>query len=570
MKRFLHFLGIFFALCMLPSISASAETKTMYIRGFIPSDEVYVYRIAYRSESGDYLWESQVVDWLETDGTNYENLTPVGLANTMVAERSQEFCELLLMGLRNETTGTVNLPKIKLTGQTYYEEDLEQGFYIILPKGDKRVYSLKWVALKNATLNVIYGAEDYSLPEFEYTIENKTTDRGIDEDGRLWMAADDETQISLTIGIPDYPAYYTNGKLISAISVQVPSGLILTDSSLVLKGVLGGVTDTLTLGSDYSIQNIQHTNAYYLTADAPYFYGTDNSWFYEPDGGMLINGTVTDAVATVNDLNDVSYTEENFEVHSDIHLLVLSVDTDIEYDELQISLCVTKDDTANDDCMYEVNVGYMYSTSAIDPNERAGSYNLFEIASLGVKVTVLAGDGFNSYDISTLMAEADRLPGAIIQLCRLIDVYDISSSDYRLNQALSNLELGTYYVTYNNEGTEAYLYGQIGTLTTDDNGEASYGGLPRADYLLREIQFPEGYMLSRESFIIDYDDWENSAIMEGNYLCDTLWLDYEGAELPDTGGVGTYYFTIIGILLMLLVLILLIIKTKKKKDDEEE
>lgn len=47
----------------------------------------------------------------------------------------------------------------------------------------------------------------------------------------------------------------------------------------------------------------------------------------------------------------------------------------------------------------------------------------------------------------------------------------------------------------------------VGTLTTDENGDASVGQLLKDDYIIKETKAPEGYEKSDEEIVVNYDDF---------------------------------------------------------------
>ena len=93
------------------TVSYAAATSSIVFDGLEVGDLVEIYRICNYDDSSDtYTWASAVTTWMTTNRTGqfYDDLTPNGLSK-MKAKNSKEFCELLLDGLKNTSTGVANL-----------------------------------------------------------------------------------------------------------------------------------------------------------------------------------------------------------------------------------------------------------------------------------------------------------------------------------------------------------------------------------------------------------------------------------------------------------------------------
>lgn len=76
-------------------------------------------------------------------------------------------------------------------------------------------------------------------------------------------------------------------------------------------------------------------------------------------------------------------------------------------------------------------------------------------------------------------------------------------------------------------------------------------------YVIMESTFPYGYEYTRTFLNIEEADWDDDSYMEGNYTFDSLWLNYPGLYLPNTGSRGTRVITIVGIIICVVSLVLL-------------
>ena len=89
---------------------------------------------------------------------------------------------------------------------------------------------------------------------------------------------------------------------------------------------------------------------------------------------------------------------------------------------------------------------------------------------------------------------------------------------------------GAVFAVSNSDGAE------VGRLTTDANGEAILSGLLRGDYTVKEVQAPEGYLLSGDSYSVKADMFDvakvatltvvnNKAEAKRNLYVTKKWVD---------------------------------------------
>lgn len=96
-------------------------------------------------------------------------------------------------------------------------------------------------------------------------------------------------------------------------------------------------------------------------------------------------------------------------------------------------------------------------------------------------------------------------------------------------------------------------------MISDKDGVVSFNGLEEGSYQLEEIQAPAGYTLLTDRInitisgdkgvAVDPDGQGNQYAVEGGYVVTTI-KNNKGFTLPSTGGMGTYLFTIGGIVIM--------------------
>lgn len=95
-------------------------------------------------------------------------------------------------------------------------------------------------------------------------------------------------------------------------------------------------------------------------------------------------------------------------------------------------------------------------------------------------------------------------------------------------------------------------------LTTDDNGKAISPDLPCDTYFLVETKAPNGYYLLDEAISVTVV----SSVM--NTITTVEIANQRGNILPETGGIGTTWFSIIGSIFTITAIVLLIFKKRIK------
>ena len=142
------------------------------------------------------------------------------------------------------------------------------------------------------------------------------------------------------------------------------------------------------------------------------------------------------------------------------------------------------------------------------------------------------------------------------------------------------------------DGTITYLAGT--TLTSGSDGKFVIAGLDAGSYYLRETKAPAGYNLLKNDISVTItatldksennpaltelklsvkEDKEGAAATESNGVLDTGVVSTDimnnsGAQLPETGGMGTTLFYVLGGILVLVAIILLV--TRKRMSHTEK
>ena len=107
-----------------------------------------------------------------------------------------------------------------------------------------------------------------------------------------------------------------------------------------------------------------------------------------------------------------------------------------------------------------------------------------------------------------------------------------------------NEETGVY--TYNPNSTRQ----NATTVVTGTNGEVKVEGLDKGTYHFTETKAPNGYSINEEGKNIALGTNIEKATAKFEAAGDLTLKDSQLSSLPSTGGMGTYLFTIIGVVVM--------------------
>lgn len=132
------------------------------------------------------------------------------------------------------------------------------------------------------------------------------------------------------------------------------------------------------------------------------------------------------------------------------------------------------------------------------------------------------------------------------------------------------LENNQYEVCAMEAGTEEGKCSKthVTSFTTDDSGNIYIKGIDAATYHLHEVNPPAGYNKLDGSIEVVITAEENDDATELSYQTVNKTIENNtGVELPDTGGVGTTIFYIVGGLLAVAAVVLLV--TKKRMASAE-
>lgn len=166
-------------------------------------------------------------------------------------------------------------------------------------------------------------------------------------------------------------------------------------------------------------------------------------------------------------------------------------------------------------------------------------------------------------------AEGVKLPGASFKIARLATEAEIA--DESVTKATLVLEEEELTVVFEAFHATKDLSGEkVYEVTTDETGAAVIYGLAYGNYYIVETKAPAGYnlltqpiavIIDEASHLTEVDGWKDT---EGNVVDNTIHVVNTKFVLPQTGGIGTTVFTVVGLGLIGTACCLLLINRKKK------
>ncbi len=302
--------------------SYAADSAHLIFQGLQVSDVVEIYRICnYDDSSSSYTWASAVTTWMSEKRTGqfYADLSTDAFSK-MKASSAREFCELLLDGLKNTSTGVANLQGLSFT----YEigggnaVTIDPGYYIVLPKGASRVYDLKWFKLTPGEEKTItYTTDDFSVPSITTSLKNDTSDRGLVDEVVPLTELDDQVTVTSIVNMPAYNEMYSDGKRILNVTFVIPYGMEYVADSLSLATVDGEEHTTALPDTAYTVMNYNNVQLYKDYSGNFIFFGLQD-YYYEPDGNHLVgpDGTLEQALSTYNTAYGTQYELEESHIET--------------------------------------------------------------------------------------------------------------------------------------------------------------------------------------------------------------------------------------------------------------
>ena len=217
--------------------------------------------------------------------------------------------------------------------------------------------------------------------------------------------------------------------------------------------------------------------------------------------------------------------------------------------------------------------GYAIKESAIGSGTNCENHLASDIA------TFIMGNNTDSKDVIVEKDYSNGILGIIAYTNEPVNdswgIKKVSSTNGTL--AVENAEFTlistdkkvTYYGKTNADGLVLWY--------TDAKHTSSLAEIPRGAYTLAETKAPNGYALSNETWTVEVStDGALKKITSSNNevatetVDKTVYYKFENTaiyELPNSGGMGTYLFTISGVAILMTAL-LLFIQNKRRKEGQ--
>lgn len=268
--------------------------------------------------------------------------------------------------------------------------------------------------------------------------------------------------------------------------------------------------------------NVTHTGdtlIYSITTNVPYIAPTDTDktfWVYDELTGATYNqdAKITLGKTDVTDDYDIDYTETGkFKV--DLSGMINSANSNAG---TLVTIEYTVTVTSEDDTI---------TNKAKAGHENGEDYGSKEIKTYEGNITLTKYASDNNNDDLT---DNEKLAGA---------GFEVKKGDEVLT--FTELEDGVYKYDPNGKVTEVF---------TKADGTVKIQGLDVGTYKFTEKTAPKGYSVTQTSSTATLAVTEEGGVAAGVLTQTTEMIDTRLSSLPSTGGMGTYLFTIIGVVVM--------------------
>lgn len=159
------------------------------------------------------------------------------------------------------------------------------------------------------------------------------------------------------------------------------------------------------------------------------------------------------------------------------------------------------------------------------------------------------------------------------------DIYSYGLQVFKVDSANHNTKIGA--VTFAVYKGASATGTPIANITTNDEGVASLKGLDVGNYTLVETKTATGYVLDNTPFTITITDEDVDGIVDASpsgaiyspsetpgFVKTTITNTKGNYNLPQTGGIGTWVFTIIGLMVMVIAAAIIVMSSKKRRTNK--
>lgn len=359
------------------------------------------------------------------------------------------------------------------------------------------------------------------------------------------------------IGVPDNTGYVQRN-YIDIDGGAAEDTFVLTTND---KTSLPGMNKTIVLGDGTEVDkdNVAagDTVKFQLESNVPE--NLEDYVDYTPDDPDIVPNSIGDAGKYTLVFHD--------EMHEKLALNENSIQVMLGDDEIADEY-VTIGYAPTDDCTFEVTVDLaaMYNADVIDEDDfgvtpitvnYTATLNADEVAGAYTNTAwVVYPDGSSEHDTVTVYTYG-------IDIFKYDQGKGLEAADAGLDGAGFAL-YGTDSVTVAEDGTVTVKEDAtaLRTVTSENGGHATIGGLDEGTYYLVETKAPDGYVKSDTPLkIVIPEDADGTTYMVDVNFANTL--------IPHTGGMGTTMFTLGGAAILAAAGVLFIYSRKTRKDQEE-